>query len=72
VIPGHGALGGKADLVLFRDVLTEIRDKVSAMKKQGKSLAEVVAAKPGARTDDEWGNSFQGPADFVALVYQGV
>jgi hypothetical protein len=25
-----------------------------------------VAAKPGARTDDEWGKSFQGPADFVA------
>jgi hypothetical protein len=65
-------LGGKADLVLFRDVLVDMRDKISALKKQGKSLAEVVAAKPGARTDDEWGKSFQGPADFVALVYQGV
>ncbi len=72
VIPGHGALGGKADLVLFRDVMLDMRDKISALKKQGKSLAEVVAAKPGARTDDEWGKSFQGPADFVALVYQGV
>jgi glyoxylase-like metal-dependent hydrolase (beta-lactamase superfamily II) len=72
VIPGHGALGAKADLVQFRDVMVEIRDKVSTLKKQGKSLAEVVAAKPGARTDDEWGKSFQGPADFVALVYQGV
>ena len=28
VIPGHGAVGNKADLVLFRDVLVEIRDKV--------------------------------------------
>jgi glyoxylase-like metal-dependent hydrolase (beta-lactamase superfamily II) len=72
VIPGHGALGNKADLVLFRDVMVDMRDKISALKKQGKSLAEVVAAKPGARTDDEWGKSFQGPADFVALVYQGV
>src|ERR1700693_3780257 len=71
VISGHGALGRKADLVLFRDVLVEMRDKISALKKPGKSLAEVIAAKPGARTDDEWGKSFQGPADFVALVYQG-
>ena len=72
VIPGHGAVGGKDDLVLFRDVLVEIRDKVAALKKQGKSLPEVVAAKPGARYDAEWGNLFQNPSDFVALVYQGV
>jgi glyoxylase-like metal-dependent hydrolase (beta-lactamase superfamily II) len=72
VIPGHGAMADKADLVLFRDVLVEIRDKVAALKKQGKSLPEVVAAKPGARYDAVWGNWFQNPSDFVALVYQGV
>jgi len=72
VIPGHGAVGGKADLILFRDVLVEIRDRVSTLKKQGKTLAEVVAAKPGARYDAEWGNLFMSPAAFIALVYQGV
>src|SRR5579862_5211314 len=72
VIPGHGAVGGKADLILFRDVLVDIRDKVAALKKQGKALPEVIAAKPGARYDAVWGKSFQGPSDFVALVYQGV
>ena len=72
VIPGHGAVGGKADLVLFRDVLVDIRDKVAALKKHGKSLLEVIAAKPSARYDAEWGNLFQKPSDFVALVYQGV
>ena len=72
VIPGHGAVGGKADLILFRDVLVEIRDKVAALKKQGRSLQEIVADKPGARTDEEWGKSFITPGAFVALVYQGV
>lgn len=72
VIPGHGAVGGKADLILFRDVLVEIGGKVSDLKRQGKSLPEVVAAKPGARYDAVWGNLFQKPRDFVALVYQGV
>ena len=57
VIPGHGAVGSKADLLLFRDVLVEIRDKVAALKKQGKPLPEVIAAKPGARYDAEWANS---------------
>jgi hypothetical protein len=32
VIPGHGAVGGRADLILFRDVLVEIRDKVADLK----------------------------------------
>jgi len=72
VIPGHGEVCGKADLVLFRDVLVEIRNKVATLKKQGKSLDEVVAAKPSARTDEEWGQSFMNPARFLGLVYQGV
>jgi hypothetical protein len=72
VIPGHGAVGGKADLVLFRDVLVEIRDKVATLKRQGKSLPEVIAAMPGARYDAEWGKLFQNPSNFVELVYQGV
>ena len=72
VIPGHGAVGSIADLILFRDVMVEIRDKVAALKKQGKSLVEVVAAKPGARYDAEWGNLFMTPSAFIALVYQGV
>ncbi len=72
VIPGHGAVCGRADLVLFRDVLVEIRDKVSSLKKQGRTLADVVSARPGARYDAEWGQSFMSPSAFVELVYQGV
>jgi glyoxylase-like metal-dependent hydrolase (beta-lactamase superfamily II) len=72
VIPGHGAVGTKADLVLFRDVLVNIRDTVAALKKQGRSLSETIVAKPGAPYDEVWGNLFQSRSDFVALVYQGV
>ena len=72
VIPGHGAVGGKADLILFRDVLADAREKVATMKKQGRSLVEVIAAKPTARTDAEWGNGFMTPALFLEWVYQGV
>jgi len=72
VIPGHGAVGGKADLILFRDVMLDIREKVAALKKQGHSVDEVVAAKPSARYDAEWGNSFINPSAFLVLVYQGV
>src|SRR6202041_1740197 len=72
VVPGHGAVGGRADLILFRDVLADAREKVATMKKQGRSLVEVIAARPTARTDAEWGNGFMTPALFLEWVYQGV
>lgn len=72
VIPGHGAVGGKPDLILFRDVLVEARDKVATLKKQGRTLEEVIAAKPTARFDAEWGQGFQSPKSFLGWVYQGV
>ena len=72
VIPGHGAVGGKADLTLFRDVLVEAREKVAKLKKQGRTLEEVITAKPTAPYDAEWGQSFQSPKSFLGWVYQGV
>jgi len=72
VIPGHGPIGNKSDLALFRDVLTETREKVAALKKQGKSVQEVIAAKVSARYDEKWGGLFMSPAQFISLVYEGV
>jgi glyoxylase-like metal-dependent hydrolase (beta-lactamase superfamily II) len=72
VIPGHGAVGNKADLVEFRDMLVAIRDKVAALKETGKSLEQTVAAKPTSEFDDKWGRFVVTPAAFTELVYQGV
>ena len=47
------------------------REKVAAPKKQGKSLDEIVAAKPTAATDAKWGNGFRSPKDFIGDVFQG-
>ena len=72
VIPGHGPVGSKADLVEFRDMLVAIRDNVAALKKQGKPLAETIAAKPTAQYDAKWGQFLITPAAFTGLVYMGV
>jgi hypothetical protein len=72
VIPGHGAVGGKADLTLFRDVLIEAREKVARLKKQGRTVEEVISVKPTAPYDAEWGQGFQSPKSFLGWVYQGV
>jgi hypothetical protein len=64
VIPGHGAVGDKSQLAFYRDLLAGTRERVAALKKQGKSLDEIVAAKPTAATDAKWGNGFRSPSYF--------
>jgi hypothetical protein len=72
VIPGHGAVGDKSQLAFYRDLLVSTREKVAALKRQGKSLDEIVAAKPTTATDAKWGNGFRSPKDFIGDVFQGV
>jgi glyoxylase-like metal-dependent hydrolase (beta-lactamase superfamily II) len=72
VVPGHGAIGDKSQLTFFRDLLVETRAKVAAMKKEGRSLDEIVAAKPTADTDAKWGNGFRSARDFIGDVFKGV
>jgi hypothetical protein len=56
----------------YRDMLIAVRDKVAAMKKQGRSLDETMAAKPTETFDTRWGNVLITPAAFTRLVYMGV
>ena len=72
VIPGHGPLAKRADLMEYRDMLVEIRKNVAALKQQGKTLDEVIAARPTAKFDPKWGNFVINPAFFTRLVYRGV
>jgi glyoxylase-like metal-dependent hydrolase (beta-lactamase superfamily II) len=72
VIPGHGPIGNKSQLIEFRNMLVTVRDKVGALKKQGKSRDEVVAAKPTADYDAKWGGFVINGDFFTKLVFAGV
>ena len=70
-IPGHGPVGGRSDLVEFRDMLVAIRENVAALKKQGRSLQETIAAKPTAAYDAKWGQFLITPAHFTSSGLRG-
>jgi glyoxylase-like metal-dependent hydrolase (beta-lactamase superfamily II) len=72
IIPGHGAVGDKSQLAFYRDLLVNTRQKVATLKKQGKSLDEILATKPTVATDAKWGKGFRNPKDFIGDVFQGV
>jgi cyclase len=51
IIPGHGAAVDRAGLIAHRDMILVVRDKVAAMVREGKTVDEVVAAKPTSDYD---------------------
>lgn len=66
------AVSNKAELMVYRDMLVAIRDKVATLKRSGRSLDEAIAAKPTEQFDAKWGQFLITPALFTRLVYDGV
>jgi glyoxylase-like metal-dependent hydrolase (beta-lactamase superfamily II) len=72
IIPGHGPVADKSQLSFYCDLLVTVRDKVASLKKQGRSLDEVLAPKPTAAYDAKWGAGFMSPRMFTKVVFEGV
>jgi cyclase len=69
IIPGHGSLGNKQDLAAFRQMLSTVYARVQEQMAQGKDLTAVVASKPSAEYDADWGVGFLTPDQFIAMLY---
>ena len=69
IIPGHGPMANRADLKKYRDVMVQVRDRVAALIRQGKTKEQVIAAKPTAEWDATWGAGFMKPDVFLGIVY---
>lgn len=72
IIPGHGPVGNKADLKAYRDMLASVSEKIKTMIKDGKTLEQVLAAKPTAEYDAVWGNGFLKPQKWVEMLYENL
>jgi cyclase len=72
IVPGHGPLASKADLVAYLAMLTTARDRMAKLIKEGKSEADVVAAKPFADLDAKWALTDQAGANFTRVVYHSL
>ncbi len=72
IIPGHGPLSNRAEMIAYRDMLVAVRDKVARLVAQKKTLAQTLAAKPSAAWDAKWGAGFMKPDGFVTAVYESI
>jgi cyclase len=69
IVPGHGALGNKADLTKSRDMLVTARDRVQKLKSAGKSAQEAAASKPLADLDATWAKGMLSSDLFIQVIY---
>jgi cyclase len=69
VVPGHGPIIDRAGLVAHRDLVVTIRDRVSKLMKEGKTVEQIVAAKPTADYDERIGNAAASADRFVQQIY---
>jgi cyclase len=53
IVPGHGAIANRADVVRFRDMIVDLQGRIQKMVDQGKSESEVVSAHLTAPYDSQ-------------------
>jgi cyclase len=72
IVPGEGRISDEYDVVVYRDMVTVIRDRVQEMVKKGSTLEQVLAARPSRDYDTLFtpaaGRST--PAQFVETIYR--
>ena len=68
VIPGHGPLATRADLIAWRGMIATAVERVSALKTAGRTLDQAKAAKPVAGLADT-SNSFFPEDQFVEAIW---
>ena len=73
LIPGHGTLIKKQDLLPYRAMLVDVMAKVKTLRDQGKSLKDVLAANLTAPYDaTTLGDTQQSKDRFITEVYDEV
>jgi len=71
IIPGHGPMATRADLIAYRDMMKVVIAAVEKAQGEGKSLAAVQAMKPAAQWDVNPDAFITGDA-FVEAVYKSL
>lgn len=74
VVPGHGRVCDEYDVVVYRDMVTIIRDRIADMMKKGMTLEAIKAARPSFDYDGRYGapGGAWTAEKFIEAVYQSL
>lgn len=72
IIPGHGPLADRAQLVSYQQMLETAYQRLKKLRVAGKTVEEAIAAKPLADLEETWGGGLFSGDRWIELVYTGV
>src|SRR5712691_6070199 len=74
VVPGHGRIYDRQDVVEYRDMVVTIRDIIQDMIQRGMTLLQIKEASPAKAYEREYGATSGSwtTDDFVEAVYKGL
>jgi len=68
ILPGHGVVSTRDDVAKFRDLTIELERRISALIEMGMTLEQVVAARPTADLDAQYGS----PDRMIPAFYNSI
>ena len=69
IVPGHGPVGDRETLVEYREMLATSRDRVKALMDEGRSLDEIIAARPNADYDQAMNVEERRIENWIRVIY---
>jgi glyoxylase-like metal-dependent hydrolase (beta-lactamase superfamily II) len=69
VVPGHGRVSDEADLVEYRDMAVMIHDRIQKLVGEGKTLAQVKAARPVIGWEGRYSQPGWTAENFIDALY---
>ncbi|WP_298922581.1 MBL fold metallo-hydrolase [uncultured Roseobacter sp.] len=72
VIPGHGSLGSRDDLLDYLAMLQYARDELSKLKGEGKTRQQVVDLRPLDQFDAKWSGGFFSTDIWTGLMFDAL
>ena len=65
ILPGHGSVSTRMDVMAFRDMVLDVKAQVEPMVERGMSYEQVAASNPTAAYREQYGD----PDRFLRAVY---
>ncbi len=72
VIPGHGELSSRQDMIEFRDILNDIVAGVKKGIDEGMTLEQLQSSEIASKYDQQWGGGFIKGKDFITFTHQSL
>ncbi len=70
IIPGHGPLSTREDVIASRDMIVQTRELIRAEVGLGRTLDEILAANPLADWSEAWSWNFISTERFTTTLYR--